>query len=69
LADELTLDKIEKIVRDVQPLRDSLDDGSGEVAQRRSRKKRAIYVDSMLAVIRESHAELSRLTRDAPSAR
>ncbi|MGI9240224.1 MAG: CotH kinase family protein [Verrucomicrobiales bacterium] len=61
LKDELSLERVEKIVVETQALRDGLDDGSGEVEQRRARKKRAAFVEEMLGIIRSTHSELTRL--------
>jgi spore coat protein CotH len=62
LANELSLGRVERVVLEMQALRDSLDDGSPAENQRRARKRRAAYVDEMLATIRESHRQLSELT-------
>lgn len=67
LMDELSLGRIEQIVLDMQSLRDRLDDGSDPLEQRRARKRRAAYVEEMLANIRKNHRSLSKLSAD-PSA-
>ena len=67
LATELSMDRVEKLVREVQAIRDGLDDGSDVQSQRRARRKRAEYSDGMLAILRGSHRELTRLTQELPA--
>ena len=67
LVGELSLERVEQIVLDAQSLRDRLDDGSDQGDQRRARKKRAAYVEGMLATLRETHRMLGQLSADPPT--